>query len=121
MHTPTYVHTNHLPPQVGTEDIKTLVEDLDARPDLQDQDGWTCLHWAAQQGRAAAAAAVFEALTSLASEPGAAAAGTIRDLREMRDGDGKTAADVASEAGLESGALKAFLAVLERGPAAEYS
>eukprot|EP00903_Cladosiphon_okamuranus_P006348 g6218.t1 len=97
--------------QVGTEDIKTLVEDLDAQPDLRDQDGWTCLHWAAQQGRAAAAAAVLEALASLASEPGAAA-DMVRDLRDIRDNDGKTAADVAREAGLESAVLEAFLGVL---------
>ena len=118
-HTPTHNdHHHHLPqskPQVGAEDIKTLVEDLDAQPELQDQDGWTCLHWAAQQGRAAAAAAVFEALTSLASEP-SAAADMVRDLQEVRDGAGKTAADVAREAELESGALEAFLAVLESGP-----
>lgn len=102
--------------QVGTQDIKALVEDLDARADLRDQDGWTCLHWAAQQGRAAAARVVFEALAGLASEPTAAAA-AIRDLRETRDAEGKTAADVAREAELESGALEAFLAVLENGGA----
>lgn len=101
---------------MGTEDITTLLEDLDAQADLRDQDGWTCLHWAAQQGRAAAAAAVFEALASLASEPDAAAA-AIRDLRETRDEDGKTAADVAREAGLEDGTLEAFLAALKNGGA----
>ncbi len=101
-------------PQVGDDDIKALVEDLDARVDLQDQDGWTCLHWAAQQGRASAARAVFEAMAGLASEPTAAAA-AVRELRETRDSEGKTAEDVAREGGLESGALEAFLGVLEDG------
>ncbi|CAN0524727.1 unnamed protein product, partial [Ectocarpus sp. 8 AP-2014] len=59
-----------------------------------DQDGWTCLHWAAQQGRVDAARVIFEALGSIASEP-AAAATMIQDLRAMRDAEGKTAADVA--------------------------
>ncbi|CAM9362508.1 unnamed protein product [Ectocarpus sp. 12 AP-2014] len=100
--------------QVREGDIKAMVEDLDAQVDLQDQDGWTCLHWAAQQGRVDAARAVFEALGSIASEP-AAAATMIQDLRAMRDAEGKTAADVARGAGLASSDLKEFLGVLKDG------
>ncbi|CAM9955341.1 unnamed protein product [Ectocarpus fasciculatus] len=100
--------------QVGEGDIKAMVEDLDAQVDLQDQDGWTCLHWAAQQGRVDAARAVFEALGSIASEPSAAAT-MIQDLRAMGDAEGKTAADVAREAGLASSVLEGFLGVLEEG------
>ncbi|CAN0393113.1 unnamed protein product, partial [Hapterophycus canaliculatus] len=100
--------------QVGAEDIKTLVEDLDARVDLQDQDGWTCLHWAAQHGRADAARALFEALASIASEPDAAAA-AVDDLRAVRDGEGKTADAVARAAGLEGSVLEGFLEALESG------
>ncbi|CAB1107315.1 unnamed protein product [Ectocarpus sp. CCAP 1310/34] len=100
--------------QVGEGDIKAMVEDFDAQVDLQDQDGWTCLHWAAQQGRVDAARAVFEALGSIASEP-AAAATMIQDLRAMRDAEGKTAADVARGAGLASSDLEEILGVLEDG------
>ncbi|CAM9878359.1 unnamed protein product [Ectocarpus sp. 12 AP-2014] len=100
--------------QVGEGDIKAMVEDLDAQVELQDQDGWTCLHWAAQQGRVDAARAVFEALGSIASEP-AAAATMIHDLRAMRDAEGKTAADVARGAGLASPDLEEILGVLEDG------
>ena len=99
---------------MAEEDIKTLVEDLDARVDLRDQDGWTCLHWAAQHGRTGAVLAVFEGIASLASEPGAAAA-AIAHLRAVTDGEGKTAADVACGAGLETGVLAEFLEALENG------
>ncbi|CBN75945.1 conserved unknown protein [Ectocarpus siliculosus] len=100
--------------QVGEGDIKAMVEDLDAQVDLQDQDGWTCLHWAAQQGRVDAARVIFEALGSIASEPTAAAT-MIQDLLAMRDAEGKTAADVARGAGLASSDLEEFLGVLEDG------
>ncbi|CAN0456812.1 unnamed protein product, partial [Laminaria digitata] len=100
--------------KVGDDEIRSLISDLDARVELQDDDGWTCLHWAAQQGRAGAILAIFSGIEDVASEATAAAA-TVTGLRAMAGNDGKTAADVARGAGLEDGKLEAFLEALEGG------
>lgn len=96
---------------MGEQDIKTLVSDLDARVDIQDEDGWTCVHWAAQQGRAGALGAILDGIRATSTEPSAAASSVVA-LLLTTDNNGKTAADVARDAGLEGGVLETFLAVL---------
>lgn len=81
---------------------------------MQDEDGWTCIHWAAQQGRTEAVRAVFEGVAGLASEPSAAAA-TIAELSAVVDKNGKSAADVARDAGLEGKVLEELISVLSHG------
>ena len=102
------------PDQVGEEEVKALVSDMEARVDLRDEGGWTCLHWAAQQGRAGAVRAVFEGIRENSSEPSAASA-TIAELLALKDNAGKTAADVARDSSLEGAALEALLDALSLG------
>ena len=98
--------------QVADDEIRRLISDLDARVDLQDDDGWTCLHWAAQHGRAGAVRAIFDGIEDVASEPTAAAA-TVAQLCAMTSKEGRTVVDVARGAGLEDGELEALLEALE--------
>ncbi|CAM9261942.1 unnamed protein product [Ascophyllum nodosum] len=100
--------------KVGEEEVKALVSDMEARVDLRDEGGWTCLHWAAQQGRAGAVRAVFEGIRENSSEPSAASA-TIAELLALKDNAGKTAADVARDSSLEGAALEALLDALSLG------
>lgn len=95
-----------------TEDqVKTLVVDLDAEVDLTDEDGWTCLHWAAQSGNAAGARAVLDAVGEVSSEPLAATA-TKAALVAVLDNDGKSAQDVVRGAALGEGQTEEFIAAL---------
>lgn len=118
---PSGLHTHTLslvpfPPktskQVRQEEIKMMVSDLDAGVDLQDDDGWTCVHWAAQHGCADSLRAVLEGIKERSSGPEAAAEVT-EHLVWVRDKDGKTAAEIAQSAGHEEALLKKFMDVLE--------
>lgn len=96
---------------MSQDEIKALVSDLDARVDLQDEDGWTCAHWAAQHGRAESLRAVFEGLGELASDADAAVS-AAEGLLAIRDNDGKTAAEIAEAADHEETVLREFMGVL---------
>lgn len=98
--------------QVTAEQVKYLVSDLEARFDLQDEDGWTCAHWAAQHGRVSALQGVMDTIVGLASEPEAGAAAAA-ELRSVRDKKGKTAADIARDADHPEATLRDLLDILE--------
>lgn len=98
--------------QVTNAEVKKLVSDLEARVDLQDEDGWTCAHWAAQHGRAGALRAVIDGMLELASEPEAGTA-AVKEMLSVRDQEGKLAADIAQAANHEEEVLRELLRVLE--------
>lgn len=87
---------------------------MEADVSLTDDEGWTCVHWAAQNGRAEAARAVFDGVREMSSEPSAAAE-SIAELLAVTDKDGKTAADVARDLDFGAEKLEAFLDVLGSG------
>ncbi|CAM9203290.1 unnamed protein product, partial [Discosporangium mesarthrocarpum] len=93
-------------PQVTTDELKTLLE-MGADPFLADEDGWTCLHWAAQQGRAEAIQEVLMTTTTVRKSEGVSA-----ELKAMEDSKSHTAAQVARGAKLSPGALSAVLRAL---------
>lgn len=105
-------YRNNSEKQVQPNEIKTLVVDLDASVEMQDEDGWTCAHWAAQQGCAGALRAVLEGLKELSSDAEAARK-LAAQLLSIRDKDGKTAAQVALDAGHEETVRRELMAVLE--------
>lgn len=96
---------------MGEQDINDLICNMDADVSLTDDEGWTCVHWAAQNGRVEAARAVFDGVREMSSEPSAAAE-AIAELLAVTDKDGKTAADVAKDSDFEAEKLEAFLDVL---------
>lgn len=100
-----YVH------QVGDDEVKMLVWDLEARVELQDGDGWTCAHWAAQHGRPGALRAVLDGIMGLSSELEAGRE-TVAEFLSVRDNEGKTAADVARSCGHIESMLKELLDVM---------
>ncbi|CAM9828976.1 unnamed protein product [Choristocarpus tenellus] len=95
--------------QVTEKDVQGLL-DIGANVELQDEDGWTCVHWAAQNGCTVALGALVNAI---GCEEGGEEA--LARLLAKLDNKGKTAATVAREARLEASVLSAVLGFLGEG------